>query len=120
MVKPIAAVIVLAMFGCQSNHEADLRPARADAPVLEPYLAAADAQAEQVIKQYDEPPKGKKKPDEPVYFADYDRTVQQGTWKGRAVVVVTYVRRATAPKEAPPHFSVWVDKTTRQTDLYEE
>ena len=70
-------------------------------------------------KQYDEPPKGKK-PEEPVYFADYDRTVQQGTWKGRAVVVVTYVKHATAPKDAPPHFSVWVDKTTRQTDLYQD
>ena len=119
MVKRMVAVVVLALCGCQGNGEANLRPARADSPALEPYLAAADAQAEQVLKQYDEPPKGKK-PDQPVFFTDYDRAVQQGTWKGRGVVVVTYVRRATASKDAPAHFTVWVDKTTRQTDLYQE
>ena len=117
--KRMMLLAVFLLCGCQGGGDNQLRPASADASLLRPYLAAADTQAEQLIKEYDEPAKGKK-PEQPVYFADYDRTVQEGTWRGRAVVVVTYLKHATAAKEAPAHFTVWVDKTTRQADVYDQ
>lgn len=116
--KRLLIFAVFLLGGCQGGGDR-LRPASADAPSLRPYLAAADTQAEQLIKEYDEPAKGKKA-EQPVYFADYDRTVREGTWRGRPVVVVTYLKHATAPKEAPAHFTVWVDKATRQADMYDQ